>query len=51
MAATHFLVLPTTDEVFRWRVIETKPIRSSARAGRNGTGDSRIRGGECFFYS
>jgi hypothetical protein len=24
MAATHFLVLPTTDEVFSWHVIETK---------------------------
>jgi len=24
MAAIHFLVLPTTDEVFSWRVVETK---------------------------
>jgi hypothetical protein len=24
MAATYFLVLPTTDEVFSWHVVETK---------------------------
>jgi hypothetical protein len=24
MAAIHFLVLPTTDEVFSWHVVETK---------------------------